>query len=503
MNGLTDTAKETFLLASLGQLLGNSSLDQLNNQLDMLDAQMQSQQSEATQNSAAFNQAVEQADQAKSDAENAVSQAVQAVSTAKSDTIDANKLEEQLAGMSQDDPDYDSVKTDADAAETAAANAVSMAKEAVKNAVSALNTYSDAVEQADSILDTLAPTAQAQLTPSVQSHLSDAAKLTAMMAACLEITGKANEDDLKSKLEIFQAMQESRQADMEAQSADFEQQVQSQKNMGCIGKLVCAVISLIGVVGAAFSGGASLAIAAIGLGIMATDKIVKAATGVDFIAEALKPLLNDVLKPLVQAISHAVTGLLEDLGVNAKTASMVGSIVGAVVGAAAMIAMIAVVAMVGKKAAAKLAEKFGEAITKAVAKMVPDVVKEVAGKIGDMAASAAEKLSEQIGLADDPESRKIFGKKLEKGAHIGRAVDAVSTSAIRVVNSVSEKNAADALAALHFDEAMMEMSQAISEAIDQYTQTSKMLNEMMQLASSAMEAEMQTGMFIGQQTRAL
>lgn len=67
-----------------------------------------------------------------------------------------------------------------------------------------------------------------------------------------------------------------------------------------------------------------------------------------FIQQALNPIMEHVLKPLMELIGKAITKALEGLGVDKKTAEMAGSIVGAIVAAIAMVAVIVVVAVVGR-----------------------------------------------------------------------------------------------------------------------------------------------------------
>lgn len=84
--------------------------------------------------------------------------------------------------------------------------------------------------------------------------------------------------------------------------------------MGCVGKIVGALLTIASVIGAVFSGGASLALAAVGLALMVADEIVKAATGTSFIQQALNPIMEAVLKPLMEAIGKAISKALEALG---------------------------------------------------------------------------------------------------------------------------------------------------------------------------------------------
>lgn len=93
------------------------------------------------------------------------------------------------------------------------------------------------------------------------------------------------------------------------------------RTMGCIGKILGAVLTVISVVAAAFTGGASLALAAIGVALMVADEVVKATTGVSFMEEALKPLMDKVLKPLMDLLGKAITKALESMGWTRKPPS--------------------------------------------------------------------------------------------------------------------------------------------------------------------------------------
>ncbi|ELO24253.1 type III secretion system translocon subunit SctE, partial [Salmonella enterica] len=80
------------------------------------------------------------------------------------------------------------------------------------------------------------------------------------------------------------------------------------------GKVLGALLTIVSVVAAVFTGGASLALAAVGLAVMVADEIVKAATGVSFIQQAPNPIMEHVLKPLMELIGKAITKALEGLG---------------------------------------------------------------------------------------------------------------------------------------------------------------------------------------------
>lgn len=78
------------------------------------------------------------------------------------------------------------------------------------------------------------------------------------------------------------------------------------KAAGCVGKILGAVLTVVSVVGAAFTGGASLALAAVGVGLMAADMVVKELTGVSFMEKAMKPLMDNILGPMIQGIGKGL-----------------------------------------------------------------------------------------------------------------------------------------------------------------------------------------------------
>lgn len=142
-------------------------------------------------------------------------------------------------------------------------------------------------EKADNILTKFQGTtnaaSQSQVAQGEKDNLSNVARLTMLMAMFIEIVGKNTEESLQSDLALFSALQEGRQAEMEKKSTEFQEETrkaeETNRIMGCIGKVLGALLTIVSVVAAVFTGGASLALAAVGLAVMVADEIVKAATG--------------------------------------------------------------------------------------------------------------------------------------------------------------------------------------------------------------------------------
>nr|QFG15439.1 IpaB240-460-CPE194-319 [synthetic construct] len=248
----------------------------------------------------------------------------------------------------------------------------------------------------------------------MQKSLTGLASVTQLMATFIQLVGKNNEESLKNDLALFQSLQESRKTEMERKSDEYAAEVRKAEElnrvMGCVGKILGALLTIVSVVAAAFSGGASLALAAVGLALMVTDAIVQAATGNSFMEQALNPIMKAVIEPLIKLLSDAFTKMLEGLGVDSKKAKMIGSILGAIAGALVLVAAVVLVATVGKQAAAKLAENIGKIIGKTLTDLIPKFLKNFSSQLDDLdiekeildLAAATERLNLTDALNSNP-----------------------------------------------------------------------------------------------------
>ncbi|WP_256580973.1 MULTISPECIES: type III secretion system translocon subunit SctE [unclassified Pseudomonas] len=317
----------------------------------------------------------------------------------------------------------------------------------------------------------------------IKTQLNAAATMVLLMTRFAELMGQSAENKMEAEQELFRSMQAARQEFMEKKSEEYLEQVRqseaASKTMGCIGKILGAVLTVVSVVGAAFTGGASLALAAVGVALMAADMLVKELTGVSFMEEAMKPLMDNILNPLIQAIGKAITELLKKAGVDDASAQMAGMILGAIIAAVAMVAVVVVVAVVGKSAAAKVAEAMGKVLGKVASKIAPQLVKmasRAASKISEGFTKAMTKARSSIGLKSDPNSLAKYASMLGGGVAVTEAAGAAAQSALGIKSGIHQRNAAEHLADLEF-------AKVISESLKSY------LGEMVQLFDQSMQAK--------------
>ncbi|EIR1989163.1 TPA: type III secretion system needle tip complex protein [Salmonella enterica] len=523
----TDAAREklssegqlTLLLGKLMTLLGDVSLSQLESRLAVWQAMIESQKAMGLQVSKEFQAALGEAEKATDIYE----ESIKKMDTAKSvyDTA-AKKLtqaQNKLQSMDPSDPGY----AKAEAAEGQARKEAKDAKTAFDKAKKAADLAgTDAktkTEQADNILTKFQGTtnvvaSQTEVAKGEKDNLSNVARLTMLMAMFIEIVGKNNEEGLQNDLALFNALQEGRQAEMEKKSAEFQEETrkaeETNRIMGCIGKVLGALLTIVSVVAAVFTGGASLALAAVGLAVMVADEIVKAATGVSFIQQALNPIMEHVLKPLMELIGKAITKALEGLGVDKKTAEMAGSIVGAIVAAIAMVAVIVVVAVVGKGAAAKLGNALSKMMGETIKKLVPNVLKQLAQNGSKLFTQGMQRITSglgnvgsKMGLQTNALSKELVGNTLNKVALGMEVTNTAAQSAGGVAEGVFIKNASEAIADFTLARfAMDQIQQWLKQSVEIFGENHKVTAELQKVMSSAVQQNADASRFILRQSRA-
>ncbi|EIC0435019.1 SPI-1 type III secretion system needle tip complex protein SipB, partial [Salmonella enterica subsp. enterica serovar Montevideo] len=522
----TDAAREklssegqlTLLLGKLMTLLGDVSLSQLESRLAVWQAMIESQKEMGIQVSKEFQTALGEAQEATDLYEASIKKTDTAKSVYDAAAKKLTQAQNKLQSLDPADPGY----AQAEAAVEQAGKEATEAKEALDKATDAtVKAGTDAkakAEKADNILTKFQGTANAasqnQVSQGEQDNLSNVARLTMLMAMFIEIVGKNTEESLQNDLALFNALQEGRQAEMEKKSAEFQEETrkaeETNRIMGCIGKVLGALLTIVSVVAAVFTGGASLALAAVGLAVMVADEIVKAATGVSFIQQALNPIMEHVLKPLMELIGKAITKALEGLGVDKKTAEMAGSIVGAIVAAIAMVAVIVVVAVVGKGAAAKLGNALSKMMGETIKKLVPNVLKQLAQNGSKLFTQGMQRITSglgnvgsKMGLQTNALSKELVGNTLNKVALGMEVTNTAAQSAGGVAEGVFIKNASEALADFMLARfAMDQIQQWLKQSVEIFGENQKVTAELQKAMSSAVQQNADASRFILRQSRA-
>lgn len=328
-------------------------------------------------------------------------------------------------------------------------------------------------------------------------------KLTFLMA----LIAKLVDDDSKDQLEIAAALREklSRAAasDAEKKAKEYAEQVRKaeemQKTMGCIGKILGWAVTALGVVAAVFTGGASLVVAGIALGVTVGDEIYHAKTGHSFIQDGLQI----IMKPLMDFMSNCFTKLLSDFGVKGEIKDLIGNILGAIAASVVFIAGIAVagsiVTKVGSAVFQKISEKFTEGIidgelsataarllSNSVRKMITGIFERFQGGIG-RAAGLSEENAAQI--ANYSQMGEGVSSILNSGLQVGGDIS------VNTIRLNSEKRRAE----MQKDLAIQEIIKVMFDmAIEHYRRQIASVNSIIENMSTMAENKYHADRFISE-----
>ncbi|EDS3841742.1 type III secretion system translocon subunit SctE [Citrobacter portucalensis] len=346
-----------------------------------------------------------------------------------------------------------------------------------------------------------------------KDNLTSIARFTMLISIFIVLVGKNNEESLKNDMELFRSLQESRQNEMNKKSEEYQADSRKaedlNRTMGCVGKIVGALLTVVSVVAAIFTGGAGLVLAAAGLALIMTDEVVKATTGTSFIQQALNPIMQHVLKPLMEMIGKAISKTLESMGVDKKKSELVGSIIGAIVAAIAMVAVIIAVAVIGKSAVTKMGHALSKLMDETIKKVLPDVLKQMAHSSSGFFTQGMQRLSgglkdmgTRMGLRPDRLNSEMVGNNLNKAVLGMMVANTVAQSGTGITHGIFLKKASDAFADFTLARfSMDQISQWLKQAVETFGDSSKIAQDLHKVMSSVIQQNAEASRFILRQTR--
>lgn len=509
---LDGAGKLTLLLGQLMSLLGNVSLSQLESRIATWRAMMDAQAAMGQKLSDELQQAIGEAEQATEAYQTALGDLKTAKETLEADKQKLAQAQAKLDGLTPEDAGYQQALAARDQAANEAQAAKLKADKAEQAATDAHNLAKDKTAKADSLLTQAQGlnTKGGAVQQGAEDHLTGVAKLTMLMAMFVEMVGKNSEESLKNDLALFQAMQEGRQKEMDKKSAEYQEEVRKaeelNRTMGCIGKILGAVLTVVSVVAAVFTGGASLALAAVGLALMVADEVVKATTGESFMEKAMKPIMDAVmtmLKPLMDLVGKIVSEALKAFGVDKNLADTIGSIAGMIYAAVAMVFAVVAISMVGKGVASKLGGALSKMMGDSMRKMVPTLLKEMAKNGSKVLTQGFQRLANSLGLPKDAAAKQLMANTLNRVVVGGEVAQAATQAGGNVAQGVFMKNASDMLADFTLARAAMEqIEQWLKQAVEVFASTQKVTQDLTTMMSSALQQNAEAGRFVLRQSHA-
>lgn len=496
-----DTRKAGVLLASMMAALEQASLSKL----------------AFNAHSAAMRDAVRNAGNARladeyEAAQNAVASALDQLDTLKDKlataTDNVKALEQQLAdaeaelaALEPDVPEYETALQHRDAVRDALA-AAKVALAGVKNEVQAQQDHAFELQKvADSLLSRANLQGVDLPNNKVENDVSNIARMLTLMMQLGELMLKTGESRSETQRELLKVQEDVRvkklAKDAEKAEKELAKAEAMNKAMGCVGKILGAVVMAISVIGAAFTGGASLALAGIGLALMVADEIYQGVTGKSFMQEAFKPLMK-LLQPLLQFVMDKVAAMMEGLGMDAQTAKMAAMIAVSVAIAAAVV-VLAVTGVGGaissavSNVAGRLSSVLTKVLEKTLAKLVPEMLKKSIGQMAKQISTTASKMfdavTQRLGLSTDTASKQIYASNLGRvsaGVNFGKTT---INGGLDVGAQVANQEVAKAIAGMKFT--MSELSllhdmfanllellkKPVSASQSAFTRTSEAINQ--------------------------
>lgn len=404
---LTASARMTSLLGKINQLTGDVTLQKMLEQLKIYNAQLEGH----SQTYRALADQLENHAQQWADDRDALSQAQkltdglkQQVAVATDTDTDAQKQLQFLHHQADQELQENDVLSpalskkieEAKCAVTEAFNnkeqSVAQYEDALKNRleparlaeVASRAMLENTKQQAQTLLGAVPAQQISVIKYKRKQQNEDAKSLCYLLAIVAELINKSASEDLQAGSALKQKLAEAaaRDAENKAREYKIEQRKaeEMQKTMGCVGKILGWAIAIVGFAAAIFTGGTSLALAAVGLALTAGDAVYQAITDESFIQQAMQPIMENIVKPLMELLAKYYSFILETLGVDKETAAMIGEIMGAI----AAVILLIVAAMVAGSFIGKLADKLSST---AIAQSTKEAAKRMLQKIMDNAVS--------------------------------------------------------------------------------------------------------------------
>lgn len=537
---------ETSMSNLLAQLQGiNAMMDGAANAFSDLAAQLEQQGAQWASDADALKAAQKQADalsQDVEDSQSALDDAQIKLEALEAEAEEQDPVSEELQGK------IDAAKTKVKAAQADLTQATTaynnFANKTLNPAIAAEKSSRSALDatqaKSQKMVDSFNQQQQSTIEQRRKEANAESKTLTFLMALMAQLIDKSSSDDLQASAELKQKLAEAAAKDAEKKAKEYEEAVRKaeemQKTMGCIGKVVGWIVTVVSFAAAAFTGGASLALAAVGLALALGDEICQAVTGRSFMADAMQPLMDSIVKPLMELYGKIYSAILQSFGVDKDTADMVGQILGAIAAAAVLVAGVMVAGSVMSKVFGTVMKKIGVDVAKEASKtmaknvavevekeVVKDVtknvvrtaVKEVAQEVAEKATKSTmqklmdstigqviKRLSQGFGRslgANELQMAKVSNYSQKAVVGLG-AVNTSSQAAVGIVAASMLLEASKIRAEMMKNAALQDLlNEMMNRAIDSFTHRMESVSEIVRNISTVAESQAQAGKYITKQ----
>lgn len=498
---LTPEAMLQKLLAMLGKILDDHTFRSMRDRAELIQQRMQARAAEGHRLSAALQAAQATVDACLSEAEQAGAQAEAAMAAAEEARLEVERLQKQLDETAPDAPEYQELMARRDAAAQRAGMLKDQAQGALQRfdaAQAALNLALLKAEEIAGEIDKIQPPGipQPGMAGQGEVYRTNAARLQELLGVLNQIVATNSELKLKNDTEFTQKVLKQREAENMRRSKEYQEQVEkaraAEKKMGCIGKIIGWAITVVAVVAAPFSGGASLALAAVGLALAITEEV----TGKSLLGKVFEPVIQ-VLQKFAELLTTIVMEALKGVGaISEEQAKKVSGIVAAVMTAVLMVAMMVAATVVGgSSAASRFGAKISAVVIKQISKAVPQIVKNTAKSVAKSASSLSGTMAKKLGT--DTTTMATRSMMVSNTAQVFQAANQTSQGIGRVVIADMDVKAAEIIAALELGLWNSQLlRQMIEQSFQRFVDTNQVAQDLMEKISDVQAEANQTGRIV-------
>ena len=495
---MTPEAAMTLLAMQLSELVTTENTRSLSSQLELVKERLAQRAASALELADAIRLAQEVVDSAMADMGAAEGELLAAAEALKEAEAEVKRLEKALAEALPED--QDAIRAQLETAKGAAAEArlrMDAGTAALVQASNAMNQALADLEDFKRQADKLDPNGSVSVRGDEKAR-TNAAALSELLAVLQEIIGKANDAKLEADTRLVQEVLRLREAENLRRSQEYQDELAkaeaAQKKMGCIGKIIGWVVTVVAVVAAPFTGGASMVLAGIGLALAIGEEL-----GLNIMGKIMEPIMKLVME-LVKAVGNVMGDVLTKLGVSSAFVDKIKDVLGVIVVAALIIAAVVLTKRVaGTVAVQQLAKAVTRAVTDAISKALPQMIKMLAqsakSAVDDVASAIAKTASKVTGSnADTLATRAGYATK---ASHTLQFANQTSQGVGAIVIADMHINAAELLAKLEVGLADSQIFRdLIQKILEYFMQTNNLVADLFKQMTSVQESEYETAQFV-------
>ncbi|WP_339057187.1 type III secretion system translocon subunit SctE [Candidatus Regiella endosymbiont of Tuberolachnus salignus] len=309
----------------------------------------------------------------------------------------------------------------------------------------------------------------------------------------IETSNKNSIEKLNNNKNIIEKVQLANINELKIKEQEATEAAEKAAKLGkigtCIAKVLTYLIVAVSVIGAVFTAGASLAVAAIGIALLVTDSAMEAAGMESLSSRMMSPLMTEVVQPAIKWLTKMFVKMLKETGLGDLINKAAGKDITEII-ASALAAVTAIIGMVVLMAVAKvggsfIAKQLGPMFTKIMSKIATSAFATVIKNFG-------QNISKFV-IKKIPEKLKEWVAKLNefvlKNLVNGNAVD-YTTMSLRMINvsvkagfdindGVSKKQIFDMQASMIMIKKMADILQELSlKPVETFMESFNVNNEM-------------------------